>query len=1097
MSANACVFAAFLAGCGLGAYLSVREPKLLKWIDRFPSGNKEAGSGGALNSLRTYGRLELLCAGSGALLFFFLGSKGADFISVLAGLIAIRLPGLVDTVRFAICYFLLLIPCTCMGSTFAVIGNASSESSPRHGKKSFPLFYGINTVGAAAGSFVAGFMLLPTSGLSITCLFAVALYVLIFLYCEFRSQNKEPGLEAQEVNEQESISSRTNTLWLALAFLSGFLAIFLEITWTRIFSLLLGGSVYSLTIVLIVILCALGAASLAVSLAKPEPRLAKFLIAACLMDTALCLLLNTSMSNYLIWSFFAVSSHIAPKIIADPFWQAIITRGIVAFVFIFPSSFFLGAILPLASGISNRGTGSLFYSANCIGSVLACLVFVAFFYSGITAVSNSLMMSALIFSAVVAAIAAATMFLRIAISSKAAQRLIYGAATLSCILIPCSLLVLRPEWRSSIMSSGSLIYKNGASANSTQDLGSIDAQDFEPLQFYKEGLNSTVSVQMNKIANTISFANDGKTEATLPIDASLISAGSDHSTHILLASLPMLMHKGKVTDALLIGAGSGMSASTFLSYEELSKLTVAEIEPAVIEACQKFSLYNGGPFSNSMLLSGRINIQPYDARFVLLSSEKKFDVISSQPADPWVSGAADLFTIDFWRLASERLRSGGIFCQWLQLYAIPQEDLISLVKSFETVFPHAMLFHPPGAGEILLLGFKDGIDQRECLRNIETKLIANHSWFEAVSGISNAYDCLALSIANSDQLRRWRGEKAIRLCTDDLPFVEYSTAKKMLTSSSALAENLEFLSSSLRHSKSEEANWDAVTASNLARAYARQYIQDSTPFQMMNKERSLSLSTKAFENSPRPLTGWQDYIIRKALGSTTNDRTKIAELKLVDEADRIALFDDYFEKGDLSNCSKTLDSCQSETKAAWTWKLRHAFLQLRQDQTKQAEKEFLDLLLHREHSLPALLGATYASIQTKNLVNARMCLTRYLSVNPWDAQSQELLALLLADDDLAYDHAKNAALLREGDASAFIPLLAITSGNSPKAFTQILQNASKLAPNSKELALVDRITTNGKHPEILLKNADFIQLVKEIQSKAEDANSGYKILGEP
>ena len=1092
MSANACVFAAFMAGCALGAYLSVRERSILDWI---------GGHSVHSSNLKKYGRLELLCGIFSVLLFLLLNSPASETISSLVGLIAFQIPVFTDACRFAICYFLLLVPCACMGATYGVISQAFEESSLTKTELSFPFFYGINTLGAAAGVLAGGFLLLPNLGLQSTSLIACGIYGLIFAYCEFTNaakHTKEAENETIDVSApskaEKQYFSRTARLWLSIAFLGGFLALFLEIVWTRIFSLLLGGSIYSLSIVLIVVLAAMAVVSLIVSLAKPNSRLTQILIAACLMDAALCLLLNTTMSKYLIWSFFSVSSHIAPRIIGDPFWQAIVTRAMVAAVFIFPAAFFLGAILPLTCRLyQDKNSGNLLYTANCIGSVLAGLVFVAFLYPGLSTLNGSFMMSTLIFSATISSTAAAILFFKIAKSSTQFRKLLFTTASVGCLLIPCSMLVHKPEWRSSIMSAGSLVYKRSGELTTQNDVQGA-SNDFEPLQFYKEGLNSTVSVMLNEANNALVFANDGKTEATLPIDPSLISPGSDHSTHILLAVLPTLMHKGRVSDALLIGAGSGMSASAFLSFPDLGKLTIAELEPAVVNACRAFSQHNGGAFSKEMLASGRIEIKPFDARFILSSSKKKYDVIASQPADPWVTGAADLFTVDFWRLAVARLNRSGVFCQWLQLYAIPQRDLLSLIKSFQTVFPNTVLFHPPGAGELLLIGFTDDTEPSAQLAEIESKLASNYSWFEAVAGISDQYDCLALSIAEQAQIKELCSDPEIHLCTDDFTSAEYSTAQRMLTANNEVDQNLDFLKNALTKMLIANSLTPADT-SNLARACARQSIQDGTALKALNVDRAIALSDRASRESKRPLILWQQQLILRALQKKKIET--VGQSGLVDDADYIALFDQAFEQHKLSECTDILNKCTDTTRKTFQWRLRHAFLLAQKTESFQAEKEFIALLLERQNSLSALLGASYASLKTKNLVNARMCLTRYLSINPWDHSSQSLLALLLVGDELAVDHARNAAQLKPGDASAFIPLLANSSNSSPEIFAKVLQIASKLAPSSTDLALVDRITKNGIEPRNLLQNADFNQLVKEIQSKVEDANSGYKILGEP
>jgi spermidine synthase len=136
----------------------------------------------------------------------------------------------------------------------------------------------------------------------------------------------------------------------------------------------------------------------------------------------------------------------------------------------------------------------------------------------------------------------------------------------------------------------------------------------------------------------------------------------------------------------------------------LESLTVCEVEPAVIEAEKLFKTVNGEPLRAENLKSGKVRVLVEDARTILRFDDTKYDVIISQPSEPWLSGSSDLYTCEFWKLASARLKEKGVFCQWIQLYSIDPVCLGILCRTFQNVFPATYVIHSPDAGEVILIG---------------------------------------------------------------------------------------------------------------------------------------------------------------------------------------------------------------------------------------------------------------------------------------------------------------------------------------------------------------------------------------------------------
>src|SRR5262249_55468454 len=145
------------------------------------------------------------------------------------------------------------------------------------------------------------------------------------------------------------------------------------------------------------------------------------------------------------------------------------------------------------------------------------------------------------------------------------------------------------------------------------------------------------------------------------------------------------------------GLGSGISAGS-VARHPIERLDVVEIEPAVVEASRFFTQHNG-----NVLADRRVRLTIADGRNFLLTTPERYDVIASEPSNPWLSGVASLFSLEFFQLARERLRPGGFMLQWVHAYALLPEDLQMIVKTFRTVFPTTSVWNVAG-GDFLLLG---------------------------------------------------------------------------------------------------------------------------------------------------------------------------------------------------------------------------------------------------------------------------------------------------------------------------------------------------------------------------------------------------------
>ena len=180
------------------------------------------------------------------------------------------------------------------------------------------------------------------------------------------------------------------------------------------------------------------------------------------------------------------------------------------------------------------------------------------------------------------------------------------------------------------------------------------------------------------------------------------STGADMPTQVLSGQVPVEVFRarhGRAPRVLVVGLASGVTAHAALQ-AGAETVTVIELEPQVVAAAALFSDANG-----DLLSDPRVQVHTADARSWLRRSEQRFDVIISEPSNPWITGVSNLFTREYWQLAHSRLSDGGVFCQWLQLYALPPAAMRSLVRTFTGVFADAWLYETiPGADALLITG---------------------------------------------------------------------------------------------------------------------------------------------------------------------------------------------------------------------------------------------------------------------------------------------------------------------------------------------------------------------------------------------------------
>jgi spermidine synthase len=659
------VLAAYMAGIAIGSYVFGRWCR--SWVQ----------------PLWLYAFLE----GGVALFAFFLGSVVTDTDSALRTVWAFfpHHSTLFAATRFLLAFIMVVIPTTLMGGTLPSLCQAwpKTERTPEH---HLGLLYAANLLGGVGGVFTAGFLLIPHWGVQKTALFAglssllAALVAVLtaLLIGPILTGTFQSGRESPHSENEDRIAGLRRTVVLFSVGISGFSALIQEVIWSRALRLVMGSSTYALTLMLLVFLLGLGLGSYLVARAshriRSPVRLLARLQGAVYLSLFLAVYLYPSLPRFFLLGFSALGGGTG----------VFVLQALLAGCLLLPSAVLLGTLFPLSARVfarepsgSGPPVGKLYAvqtSGNAFGAAFT-IVWIAQF-----GLHGGLLAAAMLHLG-------AGLALWFVAEAQVRSRVLAGVAIAAvALLVP----LIGIPWQPLVMTSG--VYQ------STTVLGGLFSrpQDFFKalsrfrLLFYQEGETATVSVYERPTVESrrhIALAIDGKVDA---------STGADMSTQVLSAHLPLLLFP-EAKDVCVVGWASGVTAGSALLHP-VSNVTAMEIEPAVLSASSAFDEFNGRPRSDP-----RLRIVIGDARNLLLLEKHRYDIIISEPSNPWLSGPAKLFTEEFFRLGSHRLNRGGIFAQWIQLYGLDPSLLRSVFRTFHSVFPFVLVFQT-AEGDLLLLG---------------------------------------------------------------------------------------------------------------------------------------------------------------------------------------------------------------------------------------------------------------------------------------------------------------------------------------------------------------------------------------------------------
>lgn len=736
------VVAAYMGGLGLGAWLFGRR------ADR------------STRPAAVYGALEVAIglfglASPAILALAHRAYIGAATAWQLSGGASVAL-------RFGLAALVLLVPTTLMGGTLPVLTRAFMGTDRAHLKPSLGRLYGLNTLGAVVGTALAGFVLIEHVGIRMSLWGTATANLLIgavaLLLRDSRMVPADPGHLPGEY--PDSVPPTLRRVAVALLAVTAFAALLDEIAWTRVLVMIVGGSTYAFTLVLLVFLLGIGIGSAVVARRSGPPGDAA-------ADAALAQAVTAAgagalfaffglLPRYIIAIFQASSLGATERLVAMGFAVgAVVLIPAIGMGMTFPLLTDLAAPRDAARG-SDVGRA---YALNTIGSILGAVL------TGFVLVVTLGTDLTLRLGVVVNGLAALGLSLLaargVAERSEQHRRLrlrVLGSGGLASLGL--ALAVAAPRWSTRLIDLGPSIYAR-------EPMGPAAVREFLAHRGvrqldYREGWNATVSVWESGSGRTLKV--NGKADA---------SDHGDMDTEILLGLAPAAARAGAAS-ALVIGYGSGVTTRVLADVPGMQRVSVVEIEPAVLAMSRHFFGVNG-----DVLTRPSVAVVVDDARSALQIDRRRYDVIVSEPSNPWLAGVATLYTPEFFRIVRARLAGDGVFCQWVQLYQLPLPVVAGIVGNVRAVFPHVEVWFSSPTDVMVLASARP--------------LALEPAWLERLVGPRGALgeaasEYLAIDRAEDLAGHRLLGEAGVAALlahpaaahVDDRPRLEFLAARRFL-----------------------------------------------------------------------------------------------------------------------------------------------------------------------------------------------------------------------------------------------------------------------------------------------------------------------------
>jgi spermidine synthase/MFS family permease len=738
------VLATYMGGMAIGAWLGGLFAFRLK------------------NPIRTYGFCELGIAAFCALtplLFVVIRAIYIDWAGDLAPDHTALL--LYRVLLGGVC---LLVPTILMGMTLPILARHFELSDVSLGR-SVGYLYAANTVGAATGALLTGYLILPGLGVSSTTLLAVALNALIALFAfKLAKDSKVQDVigKAQSTSEL-GLTTTKSIAMLAFVILTvgGFVTLGLEVLYVHLLAVVAGNSTYAFALMLFAFLIGLSAGS---EVARRLLVGVKSLLQPLLwLEVGLCVVVLVGL---FIWQaipdYFA---GFAQYPLARSFAEREVVRGLVCLLVMIPPAFFIGALYPvcmeaIGGYFVRRRTTALGWGAslNTVGNILGVLIVGFVCLPSLGALNTLYLLAAIVtlLSLIVGAMALTTDKFRVGLA--------FSVLLVAFLFAPKSFDYTK-------LSTGANVY--------------FHAQPYGTVVDHAESVDGGLT--------TVAVRDDGQGNEITTLLTNGKFQGDNGRGHEMRAqagfALVPLMYTVQRNSALVIGYGTGVSSRVIYD-AGFDHLTLLDLSKDIVRLADRyFADVNKGVSS-----AEKVDTYITDGRNYLMLDDKQYDLISMEISSIWFAGAASLYNQEFYELVKARLADKGVFQQWVQLHRISKQDIFYILNTLHTVFPNVWLYEVGGQG--ILIASEDYLAPSVAALEL---VQSSDSLAEIVdlyqNGVSEVLDGCLMGPSEIDRMVSQLGADRL-VSTDNNMYLEHSTPKGNVREYGAsIRENLEFLAS--------------------------------------------------------------------------------------------------------------------------------------------------------------------------------------------------------------------------------------------------------------------------------------------------------------
>jgi spermidine synthase len=723
-AASAAVLAVFMGGLGVGGL----------WLGRRVARQ--------VRPLMFYGNLELGIAAAAALTPFLVTGVRWAYVAV-GGTTSLGMVG-GTIVRLILSALILAVPTFLMGGTLPAAAEAV-EGEGDDGRRRLAVLYGANTLGAVVGTLLSTFALLEILGTRRMLWSACLLNALVALIA------RNIARRMPERDRQETVSDggkpRTAAVALVAAALVGFAFLLMELVWYRMLGPILGGSSFTFGLILAMALLGIGLGGIAYALfGTRTPTLRAFAI-TCALEALLIVV------PYALGDRIALWAALIRPLGGVGFGGQVAGWALITSLVVLPAAFVSGVQFPLLIALLGRG-----------GEDVGRQVGLAYAWNTAGAIAGSLaggfgllpLMSAPGAWRLVVILLVGLCLGALAIAIRHGEGRLRGLMPFG--LAALALVMLRAPGPGAPWRHGAIGAGRGPTSGTPNQLALWSNALYRSILWEKDGVESSVALD-GEVG--LAFVVNGKIDG---------NARSDAPTQVMSGLLGGLIHPSPKR-SMVIGLGTGSTAGWMAKIPDMERVDVAELEPAILHVGEACAAVN-----HDVLKNPKVKLFLGDAREQLLTTRDQFDLIFSEPSNPYRAGIASLFTRDFYAAVKPRLRDGGLFLQWVQAYSVDAQTVRTVMATLASEFPHVETWVTQEADLLLVASHQpiryDAARMRQRITTEPYRSALANIWrvsdLEGVFAHHAAGDGLArtVAIAEGDDLN-----------TDDQTLVEFGFAR--------------------------------------------------------------------------------------------------------------------------------------------------------------------------------------------------------------------------------------------------------------------------------------------------------------------------------